>query len=47
MSWSGVGKSKQRLPFDAIENRREVEHLALEAVENLHARHGRLPVLKG
>ena len=41
------GKVEAAFAFDAIENRREVEHLALDAVEDLHARHGRLPVLKG
>ena len=40
------GKVEAAFAFDAIENRREVEHLALDAVEDLHARHGRLPVLK-
>src|ERR1700730_17090190 len=41
------GKVEAAFAFDAIENRREVEHLALDAVEDLHAGHGRLPVLKG
>jgi hypothetical protein len=40
------GKVEAAFAFDAIENRRQVEHLALDAVEDLHARHGRLPVLK-
>src|SRR6201987_2204834 len=40
------GKVEAAFAFDAIENRREVEQLALDAVEDLHARHGRLPVLR-
>jgi len=39
------GKVEAAFAFDAIENRRDVEHLAPDAVEDLHARHGRLPVL--
>jgi len=47
--WSDKRRRKVEaaFAFDAIENRREVEHLALDAVEDLHARHGQLPVLKG
>jgi hypothetical protein len=41
------GKVEAAFTFDAIENRREVEHLALDAVEDLHARHGRLLSLRG
>ena len=41
------GKVEAAFAFDAIENGRPVEHLALDAVEDLHARHGRLPVLDG
>ena len=40
------GKVEAAFALSAIENWREVEHLALDAVEDLHAWHGRLPVLK-
>src|SRR5258706_14350126 len=43
MSWSGVGKSKQRLRSTLL----KIEHLALDAVEDLHPRHGRLLSLRG
>jgi hypothetical protein len=36
----GMNPTLPSIAFGAIENRREVEHLALDAVENLHARHG-------
>src|SRR5258708_38721896 len=41
------GKGEAAFTFDAVENRREVERLALDAVEDLHARHGRLLSLRG
>jgi hypothetical protein len=44
--WERRGKVEAAFAFDAIENG-PVEHLALDAVEDLHARHGRLPVLDG
>jgi hypothetical protein len=40
------GKVEAAFTFDAVENRREVEHLTLDAVEDLHARHGRLLSLR-
>jgi hypothetical protein len=41
------GKVEAAFAFDGIENRRKVERLALDAVEDLQARPGRLPVHKG
>jgi hypothetical protein len=41
------GKVEAAFALGAIENRRDVERFALDAVEDLHARHGSVPNLRG
>lgn len=40
------GKIKAPFAFGAIEDRRGFEHSALDAVEDLHARHGSLLIIQ-